>query len=322
MELRQPPIIQETQTGPTKGLMLTLNLVTIAVVAGLVIWGNSSTQSASTSSTSIREVASKLKAAGALLPAAERYAAWLDNNLTHPDRGTIAYSVGNIYLDLGQYGEALRWFYEAEVAGVGELQTELARKLVHTLERLGRVHAARAVLSGHTELKPSDTKRPADDVVVAEIGDQQVYRSDLQRALDDMPPEFAKELSGPQNAPKLLQKHVADELVWRKAQKLEYDKKPEVQRRLAQMHKQLVVGHFLEREVAGNIQVEIADLKNFFEAQKDMFKQGDKVPTFEEARPGVEQAYRMMKIQKAYGEVINQEMSAGDVKLYPERLAP
>jgi len=322
VELRQPPITQEAQNGPTKGLMLALNLGTIAVVAGLVIWGNSSTHSASTSSTSIREVASKLKAAGALEPAAERYAAWINNNPTHPDRGTIAYSVGNIYLDLGQYDEALRWFYEAEVAGVGELQTELARKLVHTLERLGRVHAARAVLSGHTELKPSNTKRPANDVVVAEIGDQQVYRSDLQRALDDMPPEFAKELSGPQNAPKLLQKHVADELVWRKAQKLEYDKKPEVQRRLAQMHKHLVVGHFLEKEVAGNIQVETADLKNFFEAQKEMFKQGDKVPTFEEARPSVEQAYRMMKIQKAYGDVINQEMSAGDVKLYPERLAP
>ena len=35
MELRQPPITQETQQGPSKGLMLGLNLVTITVVAAL-----------------------------------------------------------------------------------------------------------------------------------------------------------------------------------------------------------------------------------------------------------------------------------------------
>ena len=322
MELRQPPITQEAQPGPSKGLMLGLNLVTITVVAALVIWGNSNNAAAPSSTDSIREVASKLKAAGALEPAAHRYAEWIENNPTHPDKGTIAYSVGNLYLELGQFGKALRWFYEAEVAGVGDMQPDLAKKLVHTLERLGRVHAARAVLSGQTQLTPDNVKRAKDDVVVAEIGDQKVYRSDLQRALDDMPPEFAKELSGPQNAPKLLQKHVADELVWRKAQKLEYGNKPEVQRRLAQMHKHLVVGHFLEKEVAGNIQVAETDLRNFFEAQKAMFKKGDQEPTFEQAKPAVEQAYRMMKVQEAYGQVISQEMSAGDVKLYPERLAP
>jgi hypothetical protein len=320
VDLRQPPITPEPQNGPTKGMMLILNLVTIAVVAGLVIWGNSDKSSANTSTDSIREVASKLKAAGALEPAAHRYASWIENNPSHPEKGVMAYSVGNIYLDLGKFGHALRWFYEAEVAGVGDMQPELAKKLVHTLERLGRVHAARAVLTGQTQLAPDTVQRSKDDVVVAEIGERKIYQSDLQRALDDMPPEFAKELSGPQNAPKLLQKHVADELVWRKAQKLEYENKPEVQRRLAQMHKHLVVGHFLEQEVASNIQVEDSDLRNFFEAQKAMFKQGDKEPTFEQAKPAVEQAYRMMKVQKAYSDVITQEMSAGDVKLYPERL--
>ena len=322
MELRQPPTMQEPQNGPTKGLMFLLNGVTIAVVAALVIWGNSTKDAGHASTDSIREVASKLKATGALEPAAHRYAAWIENNPAHPDKGTIAYSVGNLYLELGQFGEALRWFYEAEVAGVGELQPELAKKQVHTLERLGRVHAARAVLSGQTQLTPDNVKRSADDVVVAEIGETKIYRSDLQRALDDMPPELAKELSGPQNAPKLLQKHVADELVWRKAEKLEYGSKPEVQRRLAQMHKHLVVGHFLEQEVAGNIQVAESDLRNFFEARKAMFKKGEEEPTFEQARPAVEQAYRMVKVQEAYGQVIAQEMSAGDVKLYPERLAP
>jgi tetratricopeptide (TPR) repeat protein len=322
VELRQPPITQEPPNGPTKGMMLILNLVTIAVVAALVIWGNSNKSVTNNPTDSIREVASKLKAAGAIEPAAHRYADWIENNPAHPDRGTIAYSVGNLYLELGKLDEALRWFYEAEVAGVGDMQPDLAKKLVHTLERLGRVHAARAVLSGQTQLTPVNIQRSKDDVVVAEIGDQKIYRSDLQRSLDDMPPEFAKELSGPQNAPKLLQKHVADELVWRKAQKLEYENKPEVQRRLAQMHKHLVVGHFLEQEVTSNIQVEESDLRNFFQAQKAMFKQGDKEPTFEQAKPAVEQAYRMMKVQKAYSDVITQEMSAGDVKLYPERLTP
>lgn len=299
-----------------------MHLCTVAVICALVVWSQGPSTETTPTSDAIRKVASKLKAAGALEAAAEQYGRWVQENPNHPDKGTIAFSVAGIYLELGQFETALRWYFEAEVAGVGELKDELARKQVHTLERLGRVHAARAVLSGTTELNAATIQRPENDAVVAQIGEQKIYRSQLQRSLDDMPPEFAKALSGAENAPKLLQKFVADELLWRKAQKLEYEKKPEVQRRLAQMHKQLVVGQFVEQELVGTIAVDETDLENFFAARKAMFKKGDQEPTLKEVRPAVEQAYRFTKIQAAYQAAITEEMSLGDVQLFPERLAP
>ena len=117
-----------------------------------------------------------------------------------------------------------------------------------------------------------------------------------------------------------LKKFVADELLWRKAQKLEYDKNPQIQRQLTTFVKQMVVGKFVEKEVADKIQIDPADLKNFYEANKTRFKQGEKQLTFDEVKDQAAVAYRMMKFQTAYGQMIESELSTGDVTVYAENI--
>jgi tetratricopeptide (TPR) repeat protein len=280
----------------------------------------------------VREVASKLKAAGAVDEAAllyEDYLAW--TSASAEARAKIAYSLGTSYLTNGQYEKALRWFYEAETLGAGPLDEEVGQKIVHSLERMGRFHAARSALRSRVDLTPEEggeAVRAAGDPVVARIGEHEITRSEVERALDDLPPEIARNFSGKAQREEFLKKYVADELIWRKAQKLEYDKDPEVRRRLESLSMQFAVAKFVEKEVAGKIEVDESDLQNFFEANRSRYEkavEGDGTAAaevkYEDVRPQVERDYRLMKIQSAYEEMIGSELSTENVELFPERMS-
>ena len=232
----------------------------------------------------------------------------------------MAYSLGSTYLDNGRYERALRWFYEAESLDVGALADELSKKIVHTLERLGRYHSAKAVLDSRVALDAGgDVQRSEDDPVVARIGEQEITRSEVLRALDDLPPEMAGQFAGAAQRGELLKKHVADELLWRKAVKLEYDKKAEVRRRPEALLKQLTIAKFVEDEVVRQIEVDPADLQNFFAANRERYeKEGEEL---KEMPPEVERDYRISKIRTAYNEIIDSELETEDVELFAERMA-
>lgn len=324
MELRPPPSTTSS-TPPRDGgarLLLVVNLLAVFALGALVWSRAGSTAGAAIDPEHAREIASKLKAAGALDEAATLYESYLAT--TDADAGTranVAYSVGSTYLDDGQYEKALRWFYEAESLGVGALDDELAKKIVHALERLGRFHSAKAALDARVQLDDPNggVQRAASDAVVARIGPREIHRSEVLRLLDDLPPEMARQFAGPQQRAELLKKYVADELIWRKAQKLEFDEDPEVRRRHAELLKQLAISKFVEQEVVGKVQVDPQDVKNFFEANRARYeKEGE---TLEQMPPQVERDYRMSKIQAAYQEIVDQELSTESVELFAEKMS-
>ncbi len=322
MELRPPP---STPSAPANDrlvrALLILNLVGLLALA-VFLWlhaGAGETEDPEAAEHA-RDVASKLKSAGALDEAAALYEVYLaSTDATADTRASVAYSLGSTYLDDGRYEKALRWFYEAESLGVGELQDQLTKKVVHTLERLGRYHSAKAVLDSRMALAPDgEIARSADDPVVARIGDEEIPRSAVLRVLDELPPEAAAQLQGTEARGELLRKYVADELLWRKAVKLEYDRDPQVRRSYEALLKQLAISKFVEKDVVPKIEVDPADLKNFFEANRARYeKEGE---TLEQMPPQVERDYRMSKVQAAYGEVIDSELATEDVELFPERM--
>jgi tetratricopeptide (TPR) repeat protein len=278
-----------------------------------------------------REVAAKLKAAGVLDPAAELFAEYLETSGDPPEkRARVAYSLANTYLERGSYEQALRWLYEAETWGAGDLTGEVDQRIVETLERLGRPHAAQAALESRTALGngTEPTQRSSDDPVVARVGAEEIYRSDVQRALDQLPPQAAQALQAPDRRRELLQKVVADRLLWRKAVKLGYDRDPEVQRQEAEVLRQLAVGRLVEREVLANLTVDETDLRTFYQAHQQRYQrppenEGDEPQTlpFEQVRRQVEQDYRQVKAQAAYQEMVETELSTADVELFPDKLA-
>ena len=328
MELREPPLrtAEPRVDRLSRGLLLVILLVLMALGAMLI--SRSRHADGREDAEHIREVAARLQAAGALDEAALQYQRYLEaGDPSREARVGIAVSLGNNYLDSGHYERALRWFYEAETLGAGDLGEELAGKVVHTLERLGRPYAAQSALASRARLPEEDVERPEDDPVVARIGSDEILRSDVERALDDLPPELAAQVASAEGRARYLEQYVADELLWRKAMKLEYDKDPEVLRQHQALFKQLVVSRFAEREVLNRIEVDEADLRNHFDANRNRFvpvaSEGEQAvePSFEEVRAIVERDYRRMKMQSAYQAMIDSEMAAQGVELDPEKMS-
>lgn len=327
MDLREPPSIAERPSADrtTRGLLAVIIVLLIGLAVVVYLRSGSTTRDRS-SADRHREVAAKLQAAGALDEAAELYAAFLDDSEA-PDeqRARIAYSMGRNYMESGAYDKALRWFYEAEILGPGELSQELSSHIVQCLERLGRHHAAQEALSTRARMPTEDAERPESDPVVARVGETEIRRSQVLQALDSLPPEIAAGLRTAEGQQELLRKYVADELLWRKAVKLEYDRDPEVLRRQAELLKQLAVTRFVEREVLAKIEVDATDLENYFLANRDRYERGRageaaKEVTFDQVRAQVERDYQMLKMQAAYKDLVESEMATQDIELFPERL--
>ena len=319
-ELRRPPIQPEfPQSRISMGkIIITQALFSIMIIAGFY-WISNQHHGAQKNVHNLKSIASKLKAAGATPEAAQLYSRYLELGEKEPNRANIAYSLGLIYLDLGKPSQALRWFYEAEASEAGPLKNAISEKIVHILERLGKSHAARQRLSQTVGLT-QPTQHSADDILLAKIGPTSIHQSDLDRYLNGLPPELSKQLAGDHNQRPLLQKYIADELMWQKAQKLEYPKRDDVRLALNQMQRQLVVGRFLEEEILKKVQTDTTDLKAFYELNKESYKTKDTIPPFEEVRNKVENEYRVMKFKAIYEEMLSNEFKNGNIEIIAEAL--
>ena len=329
MELRTPPQTTVSSGGSdrsTRILLWCILILSLGILTWLVL-ARAPDHSRADRSATQREVASKLLAAGAADEAAELYEQVLAGPMVSDDAAPrIAYSLGKTYLANGHYEKALRWFYESELMGPGDLADEVSSGIVNALERLGKVHAAQYALDSRSHLGSDAPSRADSDVVVAKIGNTEIYLSEVERALDDLPAEIAGAFAGPEGRQRFLEKFVADELLWRKASKLEYDRDPEVLRRQDEALKQLAVARFLEQEVLTDLEIDETDLQNYFTANRERYEQkldsGEegKEITFEMARPLVEAEYRMMKLQSIYDDLIASELSAQEVEIFKERM--
>lgn len=319
MDLRPPP----TTAAPPparRGLyaLLVANLALVAAV-GVAVWLRPGAGPAEDPARR-RLVAAKLQAAGALDEAAAEWAAYLAQaDEPAEDRAAIAYSLGETLLEAGRYEAALRWFYEAEALGPGALADQLGQRIVHCLERLGRHHAAEAAMGATVAMGPS--AGAAGDPVVARIGDEEIRRSRLAQALDDGPPELRAAWSDPAARPEILRRYVAEELVWRRGRKLELDDDPEVRRRHAQLLKQLVIGEVVERELVAGLKVDETDLRAWHQANLSRYGGDQAEPRpFDEVRRLVERDYRLAKLDEGYQRLVESELQAAGVELFPERL--
>ncbi len=319
MELRPPPI--PSPPPPSRRGLHALLLVNLALLTaiGLAVWLRPAGR-AGDDPARRREVAAKLQAAGALDEAAAEWARYLEiSDLGAEERAAIAYSLGNTLLEAGRYERALRWFYEADSLGAGELSDELGQRIVHCLERLGRHHAATAAMGASVTLEPA-AGDPADPVV-AHIGGDEIRRSQVEQALDDGPPELRRAWSDSAQRPELLRRYVAEELVWRRALKLELDDDPEVRRRHADLLKQLVVAEFVERELLAKIDADETDLRTWYQANRSRYGGDEAEPRpFDEVRQLVARDYRLAKLDEGYQRLVESELAAAGVELFPERL--
>ncbi len=312
----QQPAVSATSSGWARTWAVAL-LVGCVAAAGSWWFQQRTSHGDGPSVEHIRAVASRLRAAGVLGEAARMYEVALQNShLTPAARGTQSYALGLLYLEDHKYEPALRWLYEADALGGGG--DEVGAKIVHTLERLGRTNAAQAALAEQSRLHThaEAAERPSDDPVVAELGDTPIVRSEVTRAMDDLPPEMAKAYKGSKGRAEFLHKYVADTLLWRKAQRLEYDRDADVQRRVQLAERQLAVAKLLDKDVFSHVSIPPSEVKTYFEAHADLFK---KAP-LESVKAQIEQTLRIQKSQDMVQGWVQKESTDTHVKLFADRM--
>ena len=144
------------------------------------------------------------------------------------------------------YEKALTWLYRAEIADPGmSLKDDLSSKIVNCLERLERFSAAQYALDARAGVdrssKAKEDESETSTQVVARIGDEEISMGQLDEKLDRLPPWLKEEFDLPAKKEEFLRQYVAEELLVRKALKLEMDKDPEVRRRVEDSSRRILV---------------------------------------------------------------------------------
>ena len=261
-------------------LFSSLALILFSILVILILFTGGRTLSPTPSSfqgadTMQRELAAKLTSVGLHGEAIKAYEGYFNTaSLDRQTRSNIAYTVGKLHMEAGTYEKALSWLYRVDMIDPATpLKSEVNAKVVHCLETLGKFHAAEYALDARSALTETEGQESTGSKVVAEIGSRKITLQEVNDAIEELPPWIQEQFKGKEKRLEFMKKYVADELFYRKAQKLEYDKDAALRKRTAQFMKQQMVNKILEEEIQGKISVEEDDLANYFKANPDRYKE-------------------------------------------------
>lgn len=222
-----------------------------------------------------RELANKLKSVGIAEEAVKQYENYFNTaRIDKRTRSNLAYTMGKLYMEESNYEKALSWLYRVDMIDPDTpLKSEVGAKIVNCLETLGKFHAAEYALEARSSLQKNREEELKGGKVVAEIGSRKITLREVDEALDELPPWMKEQFKGKEKKVEFLKKYVADELFYRKAKKLEYGKDGEIRKKTADFMKQLMINKILEEEIRNKIAIEEDDLKNYFKANRDRYKE-------------------------------------------------
>ena len=256
----------------------------------------------------MRELGGRLRGAG--LPGEALWAygrAVEDPHVGGAERARLALAAGDLAEQLGRTEEALRFWHLVEVLDPRTPdKAEVGQRVVRGLERLGKTAAADQALAART----ARTGAPQQaGEVVAKIGADEITMADVDRGLEGLPPEVRAQAEKRGERRKLIEQFVAEEVLYRKARKLELDKDPAVRRQLDAIGRKLAVQRLVEREVASKLTMDPKDVETFWKANAERF---GKKP-FKEVQAEVERAYRGEKIQAGAQRMLEEALGQSGV---------
>ena len=264
-----------------------------------------------------KKIAQELKANNLFVQAKSEYESLIDmQGLTSEQRGAIAYLIADIcYNDIQQYSEAAAWYIRArEYDSKASYNDDLAKNLVAALEKSGRLIHAQQQLAASTS--PDSTVRAADDQIVATFGQTKVYRSDVERTIQELPVELQQQLKTPERRIGYLRQYVGVELLYEAARREQLDQGDRFAKRRELALKRLLVDEYVAAKLTAPNRLDSADVMNFYMANKAQF--GDR--PFPEIQQEVMSAYQNQKMESAYNDLIESLAKAQGLKILDENM--
>jgi len=313
----QEKSVVENMPGPRKPyvrwtfyLSLACLLLTLGLVGGAVYLAlNVSRQTgrgaqAGLKAEARRELAGKLLAAGLSGQAIEQYEKYFDEaGIPQDQQAQIAYTIGKLCMDQGRYEEALSWLYRVEILHPKtELAAETGSKIVACLERLGRYTQAEYALQAHAAPSAEKASGPSAGAVAARIGNDTITAQEVLEAMDALPDWMRESLRDPARKEEFLKQYVAEELLYRKAKKLELDKDPQIRLQADRALRQLLIRKILETEVKDKVRVSDEDIDLYYRANRDRYQEREayKIRFMRLAKDKVEEVQKALKAGKDF----------------------
>jgi len=220
-----------------------------------------------------RDLGGKLLGAGLPGQAVEQYRLYLmQTNLPPERRANMSYTIGKLLMEQGRYEEALSWLFQVEMLDPkSEMGPEAGSKIVACLERLGRYAQAQYNLDARSSLDRQDRDEVKGTEVVARIGQDPITLRELDEAIDTLPAWMRETLQDSARKEAFLQQYVAEELLVRKAKKLEMDKDPQVRKMADMAFRQLLAQKVLESEIQEQVHLTGEDVERYFQANRERY---------------------------------------------------
>ncbi|MBN2109208.1 MAG: peptidyl-prolyl cis-trans isomerase [Deltaproteobacteria bacterium] len=287
-------------------LIISIASLCVAIAALLLVYttGGRTAPGQAWTAENQRELANKLKSAGLARQAVQEYEQYIQTARLEPAQlAGLCYTIGKMCMEAGDYEKALAWLYRVELADPQtKLKPELGSSIINCLERTGRHSAAEYALAKRSSAADNATR--SGGTVVAEIGNDKVYLEDVNEAFDNLPDWMRKQFETKSSKAEFAKKYIADELLFRKALKLELDKDADIRKKMKMAQRELMVNRVLESELKDKLKVEEDDLKNFYEAHKAEYEQKEavKVSLIEAVnREAAEKIYKELKGGRDFG---------------------
>jgi len=138
--------------------------------------------------------------------------------------------------------------------------------------------------------------------VLAEVNSGTITTGDFDRELKNLP-EYLKAMADtPQGRKEMLDTMIIRELILQQASKDGLDKGAEIEEKLQDLKKRLIVESFLKKKVEVESKVSDEDMKKFYEQNKDKFKSGEQVKA----------SHILVKSEKEAKEILAQLKSGGN----------
>ncbi len=254
----------------------------------------------------------------------EAYKSYLDcATLSDSDRAHVCYTVAQLASDTKQYETALAYLYQAEMLDPESvLKSEIDKKVVFCLDKLGRTGELRRELRNRTDMTRQASDVAPDEIILAEFGGDVITDRDLEAELDKLPPSVRSSFESPEQKIEYLKHMVAQRLLVEKALRLELDHDPAIQAQLAKQCDVLIVQKLVNDSLGSRAEPTPEDVERFYKAEPDLFKTADddEVPPFEQVKDRAVRLLQARREQEGFAHLVEQTLKERDVRLYPERL--
>jgi tetratricopeptide (TPR) repeat protein len=321
------------KAGRRKGLSVVRFIVLVAVLL-LGLWGaevflrgaiaRTSNQAGGMSPEQWRAYAVYLEGKDLPYEALHAYERYLEVAvLSDSERAKICYAMGSLAAGLGSYEKALASLYQAELlAPTSKLKPEIDKKVVLCLERLGRKADLRRELRQRSGVKRTAADVGPDETILAEYDDTVFTNSDLARELEALPDTARNHLNTGEAKMEFLRNVLAHRLLVDKAMRLELDRDPDIEAKLAEQRDVLVVQKLIDDWMKEQPKPTAEDVERFYKAESDRFKTAgaDEAPPFEQVKERAAHMLRMERDQERLSQLIDRTLEERNVTLHADRL--